>query len=111
MRTNVMIQDGELLILGGLIEDKTDGSASKVPILGDIPLLGRLFRSSRKIGEQRVLMMFIRPTIIRTPEDAKKLSQKKFDHLIYRDLKGKRRGPLTEQLEAFKDNVDSDTDE
>ena len=111
MRTNVMIQDGELLILGGLIEDKTDGSASKVPLLGDIPLLGRLFRSSSKIGEQRVLMMFIRPTIIRTPEDAKKLSQKKFDHLMYRDLNGKIRGPLTEQLEAFRDNADSDTDE
>ncbi len=111
MRTNVMIQDGELLILGGLIEDKKDRSASKVPLLGDIPLLGRLFRSSSKGGEQRVLMMFIRPTIIRTPEDAKKLSQKKFDHLIYRDLKGKIRGPLTEQLEAFRDNADSDTDE
>ena len=111
MRTNVMIQDGELLILGGLIEDKTDGSASKVPLLGDIPLLGRLFRSSTKIGEQRVLMMFIRPTIIRTPEDARQLSRKKFDHLIYRDLKGKTRGPLTKQLEAFRDDADSETDE
>jgi general secretion pathway protein D len=111
MKTNVMIQDGELLILGGLIEDKTGGSASRVPLLGDIPLLGRLFRSSNKIGEQKVLMMFIRPTIIRTSEDARKLSQKKFDHLIYHDMNGKSVGPLTEQLEEFRDEDDSNTDE
>ena len=111
MKTNVMIQDGELLILGGLIEDKTGGSASKVPLLGDIPLLGRLFRSSNKIGEQKVLMMFIRPTIIRTSEDARKLSQKKFDHLIYHDMNGKSVGPLTEQLEEFRNEDDSNTDE
>ena len=65
MQTNVMIQDGELLILGGLIEDQSDNTASKVPLLGDIPLLGRLFKSSNKSESQSVLMMFIRPTIIR----------------------------------------------
>ena len=45
MQTNVMIQDGELLILGGLIEGQTDNSASKVPFLGDIPIIGNLFKS------------------------------------------------------------------
>ncbi len=101
MQTNVMIQDGELLVLGGLIEDQTTDSVSKVPLLGDIPLLGRLFRSSVKTGEKKVLMMFIRPTIIRTAEDARKLSKDKFEHLITRDLNGEKEGPLTKRLQEF----------
>ena len=108
MQTNVMIQDGELLVLGGLIEDQTSGNASKVPLLGDIPLLGRLFRSSVKGDTKKVLMMFIRPTIIRTAEDASKLSKNKFEHLITRDLNGKKEGPLTKQLEEFMDNQEAD---
>ena len=108
MQTNVMIQDGELLVLGGLIEDQTSGNASKVPLLGDIPLLGRLFRSSVKGDTKKVLMMFIRPTIIRTAEDARKLSKNKFEQLITRDLNGKKEGPLTKQLEEFMDNQEAD---
>ena len=104
MQTNVMIQDGELLVLGGLIEDQTTDSVSKVPLLGDIPLLGRLFRSSVKTGEKKVLMMFIRPTIIRTAEDARKLSKDKFEHLITRDLNGEAEGPLTKRLQEFLDD-------
>ena len=102
MQTNVMIQDGELLILGGLIEDQSNESASKVPLLGDIPLLGRLFRSSSRDNKQTVLMMFIRPTIIRTAEDARKLSTKKFDHLITRDIQGGDAGVIARQLEEFR---------
>jgi len=96
-----MIEDGELLILGGLIEDTLTDTDSKVPILGDIPLLGRLFKSSSKNKDQQVIMMFIRPTIIRSPDDAKKLSTDKFQHLISRDLNGKKKGLLTEQLEEI----------
>lgn len=101
IKTNVMIEDGELLILGGLIEDTLTDTDSKVPILGDIPLLGRLFKSSSKNKDQQVIMMFIRPTIIRSPDDAKKLSTDKFQHLISRDLNGKKKGLLTEQLEEI----------
>jgi general secretion pathway protein D len=101
IKTNVMIEDGELLILGGLIEDESSDTNAKVPILGEIPLLGRLFKSSSKDKRQKVLMMFIRPTIIRSPEDAKKLSTDKFEHLISRDLNGKKKGLLTEQFEAI----------
>lgn len=99
IKTNVMIEDGELLVLGGLIKDTIIDSDAKVPLLGDIPLLGQLFKSSSKTKDQQVLMMFIRPTIIRNPEDAKKLSTDKFEHLISRELGGKKKGLLTEQLE------------
>jgi general secretion pathway protein D len=79
-----------------------------VPLLGDIPLLGRLFRSSVKGDNKKVLMMFIRPTIIRTAEDARKLSKNKFEHLITRDLNGKKQGPLTRQLEDFLQNQEAE---
>jgi general secretion pathway protein D len=101
IKTNVMINDGELLILGGLIEDTYSQSESKVPLLGDIPLLGRLFKSSSKGKDQQVLMMFIRPTIIRNPEDAKNLSDERFEHLISRDLDGKKKSLLSDQLKEI----------
>lgn len=111
MQTNVMIQDGELLILGGLIEDQSDNTASKVPLLGDIPLLGRLFKSSNKSESQSVLMMFIRPTIIRNAEDARLLSKDKFEHLITRDLNGKAEGPLNIRLQEFLEQAEPKTEE
>lgn len=111
MQTNVMIQDGELLILGGLIEDQSGNTESKVPLLGDIPLLGRLFRSSSKTDKQSVLMMFIRPTIIRTPEDARALSNRKFEHLITRDLDGNKEGPLSIHLQEFMEQVETKIEE
>jgi general secretion pathway protein D len=101
MQTNVLIQDGEMLILGGLIEDQTGGTATKVPLLGDIPLLGRLFRSTTKADSQSVLMMFIRPTIIRTAEDARKLSDSKYRHLIKRDMDSVDSGLIQPMLDDF----------
>ena len=101
IQTNVMIQDGELLVLGGLIEGTTGKSESKVPFLGDIPILGNLFKSSNNSDREKVLMMFIRPTIIRTPEDANKLSQSKFEHLKTRDFEGNKDSAVARQLKDF----------
>ena len=101
IQTNVMIQDGELLVLGGLIEGTTGESESKVPFLGDIPILGNLFKSSNNSDREKVLMMFIRPTIIRTPEDSNKLSQFKFEHLKTRDFEGNEDSAVARQLKDF----------
>jgi general secretion pathway protein D len=101
IQTNVMIQDGELLVLGGLIEGTTGESESKVPFLGDIPILGNLFKSSNNSDREKVLMMFIRPTIIRTPEDDNKLSQSKFEHLKTRDFEGNEDSAVARQLKDF----------
>jgi general secretion pathway protein D len=98
IKTNVMIDDGQLLVLGGLIEDTFSESEAKVPLLGDIPLLGRLFKKSSKTENKQVTMMFIRPTIIRNPVDAKDLSNGKFEHLIIRDLDGKKQSKLSDRL-------------
>ena len=101
IQTNVMIQDGELLILGGLIEGTSGDNAEKVPLLGDIPILGSLFRKSSKDDREKVLMMFIRPTILRNPEEANVLSRQKFDHLITRDFEDFDDSVVAKQLKDF----------
>ena len=99
--TNVLVQDGELLVIGGLIDDQFDRNESKVPLLGDLPLLGTLFRSQGKSDGQSVLMMFIRPTIIRDASVAQEVSQKRYNHLLKRDLEGDQEGAIGAQLREF----------
>ncbi len=61
----VLIENGEMLVLGGLVSDDLIQSEQKVPLLGDIPLLGSLFRSQSATNEKRTLMVFLRPVIMR----------------------------------------------
>jgi general secretion pathway protein D len=68
INTSVMAQDGETIVLGGLVKDDVQESVQKVPLLGDIPLLGRLFRSNATTLTKTNLLVFIRPTIIRTSD-------------------------------------------
>ncbi len=84
--TNVLVEDGEFLVLGGLRDEQFEDSESRVPFLGSMPLLGPLFRSTSKGDDQRVLMVFIRPTILRDSQTAISLSTQRFDYLISRDL-------------------------
>lgn len=102
IETNVMVEDGRILVLGGLMESMFDDQQSKVPMLGDIPLLGGLFRSSSRGNGDRVLMMFIRPTILRDGESAAQVSGRRFDHLINRDSAGEGAGMVGERMEEFR---------
>ena len=79
--TNVMVYDGQLLVLGGLLDQSESKSKSKVPILGDIPLLGYLFKTQNKSQRDNVLMVFIRPTILRTQGEAGDISRQKYKYL------------------------------
>ncbi|MFP1462302.1 hypothetical protein ACLB1E_11430 [Escherichia coli] len=65
LKTTVLANDGELIVLGGLMDDQAGESVAKVPLLGDIPLIGHLFKSTADKKEKRNLMVFIRPTILR----------------------------------------------
>lgn len=65
IRTSVSVHDGRVVVLGGLIDDNLQESEQKVPLLGDVPLLGQLFRSRRTTLVKRNLMVFIRPVILR----------------------------------------------
>jgi general secretion pathway protein D len=84
--TNVMVGDGQLLILGGLMDDNFGRTDRKVPILGDLPILGALFRSRNNNDDQRVLMMFIRPTILRSPAQSTATTNRRFDYLRNYDM-------------------------
>ncbi len=79
IESNVVVDDGQILVLGGLIQDKYEENKSKVPLLGDIPGLGALFRSESRTKRRTNLMVFLRPVVVRTPEDATKLSLDRYD--------------------------------
>ncbi len=72
--TNVLIKDGDTLVIAGLIKDKTTDIKKKVPILGDVPILGLAFQKSEKTIEKTDLMVFITPHII-TPEASETASK------------------------------------
>ena len=78
IQTTILADNGETIVLGGLVEDDVTESESKVPLLGDIPYLGRLFRSTRTRHGKRNLMVFLQPTIVRNSSKANELSQNKY---------------------------------
>lgn len=84
IETNVIVDNEETLVLGGLIDNRIGDSESKVPVLGDLPLLGFMFRSTSQNETQKTLMIFIRPTIVRDPKDARKVSQERYQ-VLYGD--------------------------
>lgn len=81
LNTSVMVQDGQMLVLGGLIDERALESESKIPILGDIPVLGHLFKSTSTQVEKKNLMVFIKPTIIRDGVTADGISQRKYNYI------------------------------
>ena len=81
IKTKVMVEDNGLVILGGLISDELSTSNQRVPLLGDIPYLGRLFRSDASKNTKQNLMVFIRPRILRDGESLAGLSQQKYQSL------------------------------
>ena len=78
IKTKVMVEDNGLVILGGLISDELSTSNQRVPLLGDIPYLGRLFRSDASKNTKQNLMVFIRPRILRDGPSLAGLSEDKY---------------------------------
>jgi len=81
LNTSVIVQDGQMLVLGGLIDERALESESKVPLLGDIPVLGHLFKSTSTQVEKKNLMVFIKPTIIRDGMTADGITQRKYNFI------------------------------
>jgi general secretion pathway protein D len=79
--TTVVVKDRQTMVIGGLIRDNVTSSESKVPFLGDIPILGWLFKSKTTSVEKTNLMIFITPYIIKTEAEATDLTQRKNDAL------------------------------
>ncbi len=81
IKSAILADDGQVIVLGGLIQDDVTTTASKVPLLGDIPIIGPLFRSTTESHVKRNLMVFLRPTIVRDRAGMAALSGRK-----YRDI-------------------------
>jgi general secretion pathway protein D len=103
IKTNVLADDGETIVLGGLISDDVKTSEQKVPLLGDIPFLGALFRSTSTEVRKSNLMIFLRPTILRDKADAQRVTQSKFDELWELNLELKAmNGATPEELQRLE---------
>ena len=95
IKSTVQADDGQIIVLGGLIQDDVTQSESKVPLLGDIPWLGALFRSSKDVHTKRNLMVFLRPTIVRDSAGMAAISGKKYSDIRILGDKGADKIPNT----------------
>ena len=101
--TTVTCQDGQTIIIGGLITTTDEDREDKVPLLGDIPIVGLMFRSTTRVKKRNELMIFLTPTVMYTARDAKQMTLDEFsgdkmlktlrmDHMykedIFKDVKG-----------------------
>jgi len=101
--TTVLAQDGEVIVLGGLIQDDEQLFRSKVPILGDIPVVGNLFKSHNNTRKRTNLMVFIRPTILRNSEDAAPVTQRKID--LIRQQEYRKTGTSRSRIDQALDQI------
>ncbi len=88
IQTTMTVDDGTIMAIGGLLDDNERRTLEKVPVLGDIPLLGELFRSRSKSRGKTNLMVFIRPTILRTAADAKAYAERRYGYVRSQQLIG-----------------------
>ncbi|MCX5839329.1 MAG: type II secretion system protein GspD, partial [Deltaproteobacteria bacterium] len=105
-KTTVVVKDNETVVIGGLIDDSTGIDTYQVPLLGDIPLLGWLFKSRVKGREKSNLFIFITPHIVRNQDEAAAIYKKKLDDVgnveegvIRMDPKKSLTKPSTDQKE------------
>ena len=102
IKTTVLVEDGQLLVLGGLVDEIWRDNESTVPFLSDIPLLGALFTQKSKTKEKRNLVVFIKPTILTNPEIAGKFSQSKYKYIQALQLLKTKDGFFADNNETIK---------
>ncbi|NEX61350.1 type II secretion system secretin GspD [Noviherbaspirillum galbum] len=81
IESNVLVDDGQVIVLGGLIEDQVSDGDEKVPGLGDIPVVGNLFKYQTRKRTKTNLMVFLRPTVIRSSEQSVNLVNDRYDYI------------------------------
>jgi general secretion pathway protein D len=81
IETNVLADDGQIVVLGGLIEDRSTGANEKVPGLGNIPIIGNLFKFDQRKREKTNLLVFLRPVVIRTADDSYSVTADRYDYM------------------------------
>lgn len=112
IKTIVMVEDEQILVLGGLIDDQLTESAQKVPLLGDMPLLGNLFRYRNTSKLKRNLMVFLHPVILRDPAQGTLYTNDKYNYIRQQQLAAREKAdyllpdvqpPLLKPQEAVKE--------
>ena len=92
IKTTVIVEDGNMVVLGGLIDEDLQQTAQKVPLLGDLPLIGRLFRSQSTQKVKRNLMVFLHPVIVRDAASENLISTGKYSYIRNKQLEQKAEG-------------------
>jgi general secretion pathway protein D len=77
-KTVLTVDDGEILAIGGLLDENERRTLEKIPVLGDLPVVGALFRSKSRSRAKTNLMVFIRPTIVRSAADARRITAQRY---------------------------------
>ena len=99
VETTLTVDDGQIAVIGGLLDDNERRTIEKIPLLGDIPALGQLFRSKAKTRAKTNLMVFIRPTILRSPEDSRRVTEQRYGYLrLQQGLQDPSREPSIDEL-------------
>jgi general secretion pathway protein D len=86
IETTALVDNNQIIVLGGLVDEDTQDSISKVPFLGSLPLLGKLFQSSSSTTVKKNLMVFLRPTIITDSNSANATSNEKYNYIKARQM-------------------------
>jgi len=103
VKTNVSLADGETLILGGFIEERSTKTENKIPLLGDLPVVGKAFRKKQNNKEKVELLIFITPKVLDTVEDGKVALKDKIDKVSFKD----KVKDLVENRRLKRDKLDS----
>lgn len=82
LESTIMVDDGQIIVLGGLIQDSYTDGTSKVPLVGDVPVLGSLFRYDNRRRIKTNLMVFLKPTVVRSSSAGAALTSDRYDYLI-----------------------------
>ena len=93
IETTALVENNEIMVLGGLIDEDLQENVNKVPVLGSIPIFGKLFQSSSESAVKRNLMIFIKPTIMTDAESSELISSEKYNYI------------KAEQIISGKDNL------
>jgi len=81
IESNVLVDDGQMVVLGGLIQETVEGSIDKVPGLGDLPLIGQLFRFDKRSRKKTNLLVFLRPVVLRSAQASWELTADRYDYV------------------------------
>jgi len=93
--TNVLVDDGQIIVLGGLVKDSASDSTEKVPGLGDLPIIGNLFKYQTRDRKKTNLMVFLRPTIVRSNEQSVNLMADRYNYIRKEEIKATPEKKLT----------------